>query len=167
MQVFENQRVRNVMFLGGLCMLIGFLTEGPLLEFLSESAHRDGKPLSNLAWMYDINWFGFLNLLKAAGFVMVIWAIFSGISTTREEEIRWAWITLGVAINILIATNVVASNFIRFYNGFEGVFIFFATLGFLALAGAAFWLGWFYMKPGTVLKASKFRKSSSILRNTL
>ena len=64
MRLFENQKVRNILLLGTLLMAISFLTEGPLLAFLGESAHRDGQPLENLAWMYNINWFSFLNVLK-------------------------------------------------------------------------------------------------------
>ena len=146
MQIFANQKIKNAVFFGVLLMFISFMTEEPLLEFLGKSAHRDGQPLPNLAWMYEINWFSFLNLMKASGFVMLIWAVFTGISGIREEKIRWAWMLLGISVNLLIFLVVVANNFIRFYNGLEGFFTFLTVLGFLTLLGSGAWLWWFYMR---------------------
>lgn len=147
MRLFENQKVRNILLLGTLLMAISFLTEGPLLAFLGESAHRDGQPLENLAWMYNINWFSFLNVLKASGFVMMLWAVFTGVSQIQEERIRWAWLLIGMAVCLLIFLAVISNNFIRFYNGFEGLFIFIAILSALTLIGAGAWLWWFYKLP--------------------
>jgi hypothetical protein len=152
MPILTNPKVREMLCWGILLMLIGVFTEAPLWQFLEKTAHRGGQPLPNLAWMYEVNWFSFLNLIKAAGLVMAIRAIFTGISELREEEIRRAWILLGIGINLLIILVVVANNFIRFYTGFRGLFIFFAVVGFLALIGSGIWLWWFYSHPHSEIK---------------